>query len=289
VSVPVLDGTEVLAVLTCFARVLHHDQFQAIGLLTDVATQTGQFLARRRAEELAEELRRARADFTALIGHDMRTPLTTIATYTQLLLDDPDPRPAADQQLLDGIDRNATVLRELVEGLLDITALECDDDALPAHVVDFTALLTRTAHDLHARARETAHQPQLSLAPSIEVTGDPGRLRQLADKLLAIAIDASPAAPHRPQVSLQQAEDMAELVVTSGHRLAPRQANERFSAANTTGTGDTGTRIGIGLVLARIITERHGGTLEVTDHTSGSAIRVRLPLHPSGPGATYPG
>ncbi|MFG1929012.1 hypothetical protein [Cryptosporangium sp. NPDC048952] len=72
VSMPILDGTEVLGVLT-FAPRLHHDEFQTTGLPLDPATQAGQFLARRRADDLAAELRRARADFTALIGHDMRT------------------------------------------------------------------------------------------------------------------------------------------------------------------------------------------------------------------------
>ncbi|MFG1928615.1 GAF domain-containing protein [Cryptosporangium sp. NPDC048952] len=270
VSVPVLDGAEVLGVLTCFAARLHHDEFQTTGLLQDLATQAGHFLARRRAEELAAELRRARADFTALIGHDMRTPLTTIATYNQLRLDDPAPRPDADQQLLDGIDRNVTVLRELVDGLLDITALECDDDPLPSYEVDLTALLTGALDD-----SECGHDVAAAIEAGVLISGDPDRLRQLAAKLLTITTAAPLTDPAEPQVVLRQTAEMAELVLLSGRRIALR--HDGFSPANTTGTGDTDTRIGVGLVLARIVAERHGGTFEITDRADGSAVTVRLP------------
>ncbi|WP_344646855.1 PAS domain-containing protein [Cryptosporangium japonicum] len=267
VSVPILDSDEVLGVLTCFAPALHHDEFQTTGLLLDFATQAGQFLARRRADELAAELRRARTDFTALIGHDMRTPLTTIATYNQLLLDDPTPRTDTDLQLLHGIDRNTTVLRELVDGLLDITALECDDDPLPTYPVDLTALIS----DAHAE-HDPGRTLRLRLEPAIGVHGDPDRLRQLADKLLTLALDGS----EMPMVTLRRLGDNAELTVGSRRRLT--LSADGFSRANTTGTGDADTRTGIALVLARVVAERHGGTLTVTEQPGGSTFVVLLPL-----------
>ncbi|GAA0220548.1 sensor histidine kinase [Cryptosporangium japonicum] len=277
VSVPILDGDDVLGVLTCFAPALHHDEFQTTGLLLDFATQAGQFLARRRADDLTDDLRRARADFTGLIGHDMRTPLTTIATYNQLLLDDPTPRPSNDRQLLDGISRNVSVLRELVDGLLDLAALEDDNDPLPSYDVDLTALL---ADDLtRIRASRTSSRPETvhtDLGPPLVVRGDPGRLRQLTDNLAALAVDRSDPRGPAPSFTLRPSDDTAELRVTTSRRLTPRSGS--YSPANATGTGDANTRTGVALVLTRLIAERHGGTLKVTDQSDGSTITVRLPV-----------
>jgi PAS domain S-box-containing protein len=271
-SIPVLDGDQVVGVMTCFASSIEHDEFLLSGLLTDVANQIGQFLHRRQAEDLKAELARSRADFTALIGHDMRTPLTTIASYTQLLLEDPGPRPAIDLQLLNGIDRNALALRVLVDGLLDVAALEFDDDPLITGEVDLSDLLAQEcaaadAADIALNAR---------LEPGVRTTGDPDRLRQLIGKLLDTAIAANPGGG-TVDVRLDAEGGAVRLTVSSPAAIGPPSDTfGRFSQANATGTGDTNA--GVGLVLCRLIVERHGGGLSLTDDgLGGSTLTVRLP------------
>ncbi|SHN14277.1 PAS domain-containing protein [Cryptosporangium aurantiacum] len=275
-SVPVRDGEDVLGVLTCFADTVEHDEFLLTGLLGDVAAQIAQFLIRRHAEELAAELSRARADFTALIGHDMRTPLTTIGTYIQFLLEDPGPRPDTERQLLEGIDRNSQALRELVEGLLDLTALECDDQPLATHHVDLCALITDATAAALPAATATGIRLHTTLPHQVHVNGDRDRLRQLIDKLLTTTITGNPGGGD-VHLILDRATDTARLTITDPGGLdLPDEAFERFSQANTTGTGNTTS--GLGFVLSRAIAERHGGTLTVTKTAQTITTTVHLPL-----------
>lgn len=289
-AVPVPDGEEPLGVLTCFADTAEHDQFLLTGLLTGIATQIGKFLADRHAADLSTALDRSRADFTALVGHDMRTPLTTIATYTQLLLDDPRPRPATDQRLLDGIGRNTSQLRGLVDALLDLAALESGDHTLASHDVDLSALLHAACQEATPTAVTAGLTLTQSLRPDVHVPGDPDRLRALADALLvtAIAIDRDGGAL---QVSLTVSKDTAHLTVSINaaidHAADPF---DRFSPANSTGTGHgaDATTPALGLALARVIAERHGGTLTLTDHPRTASATVRLPLSTAVDGVRPP-
>jgi len=276
-SVPVPDGDEPLGVLTCFADTAEHDQFILTGLLTGIATQIGKFLTDRRAAALATELDRTRADFTALVGHDMRTPLTTIAAYTQLLLDDPTPRPATDQQLLEGIDRNTTQLRDLVDALLDLAALESGDHTLATHQVDLSTLLHAACQRATAAMTTAGLTLDAAIEPLVHVVGDRDRLRALADALLAnaIAADGDGGSLH---VALEISGGTAHLTVTHNGPGPASDPFGRFSPANTTGTGHTDATPTLGLALARVITERHGGTLTLTEHTDAITIAVRLPL-----------
>ncbi|MFG1928685.1 PAS domain-containing protein [Cryptosporangium sp. NPDC048952] len=272
---PIRDGDEVLGMLSGFAGTTETDDFLPTGLLTAVAAQIGQFLARRRAEDLARELAGARADFTALIGHDMRTPLTTIATYTEYLLDDPAPRPDTDRQLLEGIDRNATTLRELLEGLLDLAALESGHHALDTRTLDLSTVLARACDAAATAAAASCVDLHPRIRPDVTVTGDPDRLRQLADTLLATAITAS-ASGGDLQAALEQADGAVQLTITAPAHIDSGKAFRRFSEANTSGTGDTATP-GMSLLLCRVIAERHGGTLTLTDDAESTTVTVRLP------------
>ena len=273
---PIGDGDEVLGMLTGFAATTETDAFLHTGLLTAVAGQIGQFLARRRAEGLARELAGARADFTALIGHDMRTPLTTIATYVEYLLDDPAPRTDTDRQLLEGIDRNATALRELVEGLLDLAALESGHDALETRTVNLSAVVAQACDGAATAAAAAGVGLHPRFDADVTVTGDPGRLRQLTDTLLATAIDS---AVHSGvlDVVLDRADGATRLAVTTPAHIDSEKAFRRFSEANTSGTGDTVAAPGMSLLLCRVIAERHGGTLSLADDPDSTTITIRLP------------
>ena len=87
-AVPVRDGGTLLGVLTCYAGAQERHEDLLTVLLDGVAAQIGVFVALRRAEELARQLARAQNDFIDLVGHEMRTPLTSITANADLLAED---------------------------------------------------------------------------------------------------------------------------------------------------------------------------------------------------------
>ncbi|WP_433064536.1 PAS domain-containing protein [Dactylosporangium sp. CS-033363] len=285
-GVPITDGPRVVGVLAGFADTSEHDQPLINGLLAGVAGQLGLFLARQRADDLGGELARTRDDFVALVGHDMRTPLTTIAAYTQLLLDDPTPRPSMDLELLQGIERNSARLKALVDGLLDLAALEAGHLSLSTQDVDLTAAVAAARDGAEGLAGQAGVAVRADLAADVRVPGDPARLRQLAARLLTHAIGAGHYGSE-VRVELGVTDGAAQLAVTGTGALAGgADVFQRFSSANTTGVGDTAT--GVGLAIARIIAERHRGTIAIAEHHHSpvtTTVTVRLPMRSNGSAA----
>jgi two-component system sensor histidine kinase BaeS len=155
---------------------------------------------------------------------------------------------------------------------LDVAALEFDDDPLITGEVDLSDLLAQEcaaadAADIALNAR---------LEPGVRTTGDPDRLRQLIGKLLDTAIAANRGGG-TVDVRLDAEGGAVRLTVSSPAAIGPPSDTfGRFSQANATGTGDTNA--GVGLVLCRLIVERHGGGLSLTDDgLGGSTLTVRLP------------
>ncbi|SHM72111.1 PAS domain S-box-containing protein [Cryptosporangium aurantiacum] len=263
---PVCDGGTVLGVISCFTDAAEDDEFLLTGFLTGVAGQLGHFLSRARADDLAQDLGQARADFTSLIGHDMRTPLTTIASYTDLLLDDPRERSDDDRHLLQAIARNSTRLRGLIDNLIDLAALQSGHLSLQMCDVDLTAVFAAACEAAKPAADAAGITLQPKLDDDVHVTGDPDRLRQLADLMLAGAIAINPGGGEVP-LALTCTGGAAQITLcgeaAGDHRCVPGDTS--FSAERAT---------------ARAIVEQHGGTLTVTGtpDTADTGLIIRLPL-----------
>ncbi|WIM92673.1 response regulator [Actinoplanes oblitus] len=275
-AVPVPCGDTTVGVFSGVAQAAEHDRFLLTGLLDAVADRFGYYLSRRHAVQLARQLDHAKNDLVALAGHELRTPLTSITSYTQMLLDDPSPDPADDRRYLQAIDRNAARLRALVDDLLDLAALDAGHLPLADTVVDLSALATTACSDHQPAAAVTGIRLRCDLHPRVTVTGDPGRLRQLTDRLITHAITASPAGGHI-HVTLGLVDGAAALTITHPRRDDdPVDLYQRLSDTNTTGLATTGGAST--LALTRIIAELHHGTITVHPDQSGTAtITVRLP------------
>lgn len=277
---PVCAGDTVLGVLSCCTDSVEHDEFLLTGFLTRIAGQLGHFLTRIHAEHLSIELDRARSDFTSLIGHDMRTPLTIIAGCTDLLLDDPSPRSDDDRELLDGIARSSTKLRHLIEGLLDLAALQAGDLPLQMCDVDLTSVLAAACDEARPAAEELGLTLNLHVDEHLRVTGDPGRLRQLTGLLLADVIVSHPGGGDVP-ITLTRDGGAVQITV-SGPAAVSRHTDVTPADLGGPGIADD---LGAGRAVARAIIERHGGSLTVTGipNTAATTITARLPLPAGNP------
>ncbi|WP_170323600.1 sensor histidine kinase [Cryptosporangium phraense] len=296
-AVPLLDAGRVQGVLACFADTLEDGQELLTTLLGTIARQIGQFLARRRADELALDLARTKDQFLALVSHEMRTPLTAISTYTELILTDDDQACCPDHRmLLERIDRNTRSLRAIVNDLLDLAALESGRFTICREPIDLVAVVL-DAVSAAATAAATAGVELLTALPDrAELHGDAARLRQVLDNLISNGIKYS---PHGGQVHLRldadadadagkagEAGDMVLTVSDTGIGIPEAERPRlfgRFYRASTARThGIPGT--GLGLTIVRAIVEAHDGTIGLVDTAGpGATFRVRLS---SGPPAT---
>ncbi|SHN48083.1 ATP-binding protein [Cryptosporangium aurantiacum] len=279
--IPVNSGRTTIGVLTCNANHREEDAESLIDLLTGIAAQVGHFIERRRADDLALELARTKDDFLALVGHEMRTPLTSIASYAELLAGGADAWPESDRQLLDVITRNTGVLRAIIDDLLDLTALESGSLTIHPEPLDLVTVITDSLTAVSPAAANNAVTLRTDLPDHLPLTGDPHRLRQIADNLLTNAVKYSPDGGN-VYVGLAGDAGAAEFTVRDEGIGIPseelHQLFRRFYRASTARhRGIPGT--GLGLSITRALTEAHGGTITVTAPPSGgTTVSVRLPL-----------
>jgi two-component system OmpR family sensor kinase len=246
--------------------------------------------AERRASEAQlrqseERLRR----FVADASHELRTPLAVIRAYAELFRRGADRHPEDLPRLLRRIESEATRMGALVEDLLLLTRLD-QRRPLQRRPVDLGAAATEAVEA--ATAVEPARPLELKLGSSggvtdsVEVLGDPDRLRQVVDNLLANVRAHTPAdAPAQVQVWSDAAKGVAIVEVADrGPGLTREQAKrvfERFYRADgsrfRSPSHDGGAGLGLSIVAA--IAAAHGGRAAVRSAPGeGAVFRVELPL-----------
>ncbi|BCY07617.1 GAF domain-containing sensor histidine kinase [Actinoplanes sp. L3-i22] len=278
-AVPVHDGTTLLGVLTCYAGAQERHEDLLTVLMDGVAAQIGVFVALRRAEELARQLARAQSDFVDLVGHEMRTPLTSITANATILAEEAAGMDHDGRQMARTIARNAATLQRIADALLDLAGLDGGHLTLDRRRVDLVALVTDAVMGVRLAGR--CDSISTDLPADLHLMGDADRLRQVLDDLLANAIKYSPTgAPIR--IALAADETSAELCIADTGIGTPEAERDRvfdrfFRGSNVRHQGTHGS--GLGLSLARAIVHLHGGTIRlVGNDPTGTIVCVRLPL-----------
>ena len=248
--------------------------------------------AERTARTQAEQALHVREEFLTSISHDLRTPLTSIKGFAQILagrLTRADiPQRDVVVEGLTGIDTAATKMTALVLQLLDLARLEADQPLeLERERTDLVALVRQVVDGQQPRL--THHHMQVQ-APVPELVGrwDALRLERVVGNLLSNAIKYSPAggditvtiAPEEQEEGEDGARQWAVLTVRDPGVGIPAHdlphIFERFHRGANVGR-IAGT--GIGLAAVKQIVEQHGGTINVASEEGvGTTVSVRLPL-----------
>ncbi|MEU4625410.1 ATP-binding protein [Actinoplanes sp. NPDC023801] len=278
-AVPVPDGDTILGVLMSLSSTAEYDASHT-WLLDSVAAQLGHFLTHRRNTELQQQLAHAKDDFLTLVSHEMRTPLTSIISYSTLLAEeiiDPELVPVAA-----AITRNTGILQSIIDDLLDLAGLEWGHTTLqlrPTHLRDVVdAAIVAMPPD----ARPRVH---IDMPSTLILDADPHRLRQIIDQLLSNAIKYSPDSGDIHIHAHDNASGVIELTITDSGIGIPAEDREQLftrfhRASNARHTAIGGT--GLGLALVRALVHTHGGTItHDPDRQPGTRIIVRLPQHHS--------
>ncbi|WP_164842486.1 ATP-binding protein [Actinoplanes solisilvae] len=283
-AVPVQGGERVTGVLTFFIYD-RQEPDPALGvLLTGLAALIGTFLEQRRAEVLALHLAAATDEYIALVGHELRTPLTSIGAYVDLIAESSDDISVGEvRELLEVVQRNNVRLRDLVEKLLDLAALESGHARLTVAPVDLAEVVTAALESHASTAAARNITVDAVLPASLVVPGDADRLRQVADALLGNAVKFS-RPDSRVTVSLSDEHGEAAVLTVADQGLgvaASEQARlfrRLYRGGNARHTGIPGA--GLGLALCRVVVERHRGSITLaSQEQAGTTVTVRLPRH----------
>jgi len=241
----------------------------------------------RAARTEAERANRVKDDFVAMVSHELRTPLNAILGWTDLLKS-----AGGDTDLLargvDVIARNTRLQAQVIGDLLDVSRIVSGKIALDLSRLDLTSVLTNSVEALQAPAlaKGVALTTRIALGP-IATVGDPARLQQIVWNLLSNAIKFTPKGGS-VTVELRRLDGHAEIVVTDTGAGIPSDflpdLFERFRQASAMTTRRHGG-LGLGLSIAKHLTELHGGSIRASSRGEGKGATfvVTLPLKSEEP------
>ena len=285
VGVPLSTGGHVLGALCVYGDHVEDPEDTLIGLLGGLAAQIGQYVERRRAEELALELARTKDEFLAMVTHELRNPLATITTTAAVLDDEHDDLTTDERRhYLHIIARNAERLAVMADDLLDLARLESGHLAIDPTSTDLCDIIRQSVHTLSPAADKNL-TITLHLPDRLELHADPSRLRQVADNLLSNAIKYTPtggtititAAIDDPGQTITWTVADTGIGVPAAER--PRLFRRFYRATTALDRRIPGT--GLGLVIVRTIIERHHGAITLLDHPGpGTTFAIELPVKP---------
>ena len=247
----------------------------------DNAAQGIQALDRARAQ--AESANRAKDEFLAMLGHELRNPLSAISNATQVLRLRPEGAPAT---LAHEVLRRQTVhLTKLVDDLLDASRVSRGKIELHRCPLDFAALVQRLA--VQVVGSSPKHKLDMRLEPAW-VWGDETRLEQVVTNLLSNSVRYSPDGG-TIALALARAGDRVLLTLRDEGIGMPADLLPRVfdlfvqgdrSAARSLGG------LGIGLTLAHRLAEQHDGRLDAHSdgQGKGSTFTLTLPRIEPPPG-----
>jgi len=257
---------------------------------------------RRQAFELGNA-NRAKDEFLAILGHELRNPLAPILLSAELLgrrLGDQEPPELAI------IKRQAQHVLRLVDDLLDVARLTRGNLTLVRSLVETSSIVARAIEMASPLIEIRRHRLEVDVpGTGLWISGDESRLAQVIANLLTNAARYTDEGGLIRLVARSSKDEVVVVVSDNGCGISPELLPRVFSmfVQAAQAREDSRSGLGLGLAIAKSITEMHGGSVSVTSDGPGrgSTFTVRLPLaieeappveaarSPEAPARTEPG
>ncbi len=259
------------------------------GIIEDI---TARKQAEQEREQLLQREQAARAEaeasnlikdeFLSVLSHELRSPLNPILGWCRLLTDH-QLNESKKTEAIAIIERNAKLLAQMIEDLLNISQILQGKLSLNSYSVDLVSIISLVLESVQLAAQAKNIQLQSVLTSNVcFVLGDPTRLQQVFWNLLFNAIKFTPAGGS-VEIRLEQVDTQAQIqVIDTGqgisHDFLP-YVFDKFRQADSKTTRNFGG-LGMGLAIVKHLVELHGGQVwaESFGEGQGSTFTVRLPL-----------
>ena len=226
-------------------------------------------------------LARQKTDFVSNVSHELKTPLTSIRMFAEMLAEDRVTEPDKRRQFHQIIASEASRLTRLINNVLDFARLERGEKKYQFAELDLAALVAETVAAYRPHLESAGFTLACELPPRpVPVRGDRDALAQVLVNLLS---NAEKYSGERKEVAVQMEVEAgaAEVLVLDRGTGVPRGSEEKifeqfFRAHDSLGSGIQGS--GLGLTLARQIARAHGGDVTFQPRDGGgSCFTLRLP------------
>ena len=230
-------------------------------------------------------LERAKSEFVATASHELRSPLTSIKGFVELLQRSPENMSERQREFVDIILKSTDRLVELVNDLLDVARIEADQVEINRRPIDVGEIVHDVVELMEPRVREKDQHLSAYVAPTLPpALADPARVRQIIANLLTNAHLYTPEGGNI-DVGVEPDRAWVQIVVAdSGVGMSKEETErifDRFYRAGNRAGSNPGT--GLGLSIVKSLVDLHFGQISVESEPGlGSTFKVRIP-------ATVPG
>lgn len=229
--------------------------------------------------EKERESERTKNELITNVAHDLRTPLTSIIGYLELLAGNQQVPADMQNKYIEIAYGKSRRLQKLIEDLFGFTKLNCGKIAMHVGQIDIVKLLGQLVEEAYPNFVEKGLSYDLqSNVPAKIINADGNLLARLFDNLIGNAIKYG-ADGKRVLVKIHAESETVTVSVTNYGYVIP--ADElplifnkfyRVEQSRSSSTGGTG----LGLAIAKEIVDMHGGTISVASDLNGTVFTVKL-------------
>ena len=228
-----------------------------------------------------EEAARAKEEFLSMASHEMRTPVTSIKGYAQVLESQfKKDGHATSMLMVSKLVEQVDNLNSLIKDLFDDTMVKEGKLDLRPHYFDFNLLVTEVVEEMQHTTKQHKITSKLSAIPKVHA--DEQRIRQVIINLLTNAIKYSPDATRINVATGSNGKSITLSVQDFGFGIPKEMQSKIFTRFYRVQSKnlDTYPGLGLGLYITADIIERHGGSMELkSSEGKGSVFTVTLPIN----------
>ena len=237
-----------------------------------------QTLEERKAEAALAEQRKD--ELVMYLAHDIRTPLTSVTGYLDLLEREPDMPPEQRARHVHIALEKAYRLETMINEFFEITRYNSQQITLSRQTIDLYYMLVQMSDELSPVLAPRGNTVALRLSEDLTVEADPEKLARVFSNILKNA--ASYSDPHT-EITISAERTEREVLIRFQNRGEDLPAEalaslfDKFYRADQSRSSDTGGT-GLGLAIAREIVALHGGTIHASSKDHTVTFTVSLPL-----------
>ncbi len=263
--------------------VIHLPNGQVMITFVDVTDSVNVERALKDKNEALQKADQLKDDFVQHVSYELRSPLTNIIGFTDLLaMPVTGPLTERQREYVDHIGSSSSVLLTIVNDILDLATVDAGIMELEISEVHVGSAVEAAAELVAERLREHAItlETDLEQAPA-SFHADENRVRQVLANLLGNAANFAPEHSTVTLTARQAGGGLEFRVHDDGPGMAPGVLETVFKRFEPRGNGGRRRGAGLGLSIVKSFVELHGGTVEIeTGAGSGTTVICRFPLSP---------